>query len=565
MFGVVVGVLLGTLVASTYAWTDAPPAIAWVLGGAALALLQVWRGSTPLALGALLTAWLLGGVASNAVGSTWAALSWWPLTLVAFAAGRRSHTVVLVATAILLFRDVATPILLSQTFGSASMSGSVQYYLGFLALAAAPLWAALAVRPARSLPDRFMAAVAIVMAALAMWLALTSGSRAVFLGLGAGTVAVTMQVARHVIASRSVVWRSALLAAASIVGLALVADVGLGRAFGVGQSPVVVAIEGRVTATAQEVQDETRSLGGVRLPLWRQALMAAVARPLGHGPGSYEHVNHAYQNEPLLWSGSPHSVWALAAVETGVSGLVALLALVLGALYRAWRRGSATMPALLGATAVMSLDVFSSMPVHSLIWWALIGAAWGPDEKPAPRWGVWTGRVVVIAVLVVAVTAAFRLASPCDAGCDPIARYGGHPDLVGLPLPVIGTDPTDPRWAEWRALYPYAFWLAYSETQARLTVDPEAELDLLRAYPFQSAQRYADVADAVADPAIGRDVAACGLVRFFDGRPIHRDWRSSPAELDAQRAALEERAQGVPAEEGACVRAAIPAVAIGLQ
>ena len=204
------------------------------------------------------------------------------------------------------------------------------------------------------------------------------------------------------------------------------------------------------------------------------------------------------------------------------------------------------------------------MPLQSLLWWSVIGAAWGPMELQPITLRL-AGRLGKAVVLVIAMWATVRLASACGDGCDPIVRYGGHPRFVGAPTQVIGADADDPRWTAWRRAYPLAFWLRSAEVRVRAVEDPRALVGLLRAYPFQSAQTYIEASDAFGVDPMVQDIASCGLIRFFDGRPIRRDWRSSPAELDDQRRELQARAGFENGDEEACQRAGIPDVALGRQ
>ncbi len=286
--------------------------------------------------------------------------------------------------------------------------------------------------------------------------------------------------------------------------------------------------------------------------------------PSGHGPGSYGHVSHAYQTVPMLWSGSPHSVWALAAVETGVPGLLALIALAGVAFISAMRRRSALAAALVAGSVVMSLDVFSSMPIQSLLWWGVIGAAYGPPSRVRPEVGV-PLFLVFVAVVVAAIVASARLSLPCDENCEPIERYGGHPEYLSPPVLAVDASLADARWSLWKEKYPLAFWLASAHASSRAPTNPGAMLEVLRDYPFQSAQRFIDVSDSVSDASLARDIASCGLARFFDGRRIYRDWRSSGAELTNQERALALRGGTDEGEEAACARAGIPSVPVGVR
>jgi hypothetical protein len=557
------GALLGWG-SQSWSWTDTPAPASWVIVSLLVVIALLPRVAVPVPLLIYVSVAALGLVGTLAVGSSLAAATWWPIVVLAFMFGRSSPAFVLGLVAAVLLRDAATLVILEVTPSRFTMSGSVQYFLGFIGAVGAPMW--LAVSLARGAPPwrRSLSVLALVMVALSTWAVLASGSRAALLGLVAAIAAGVLYLAWSS-PRRPVPWRRVAISMAVVVLLVPVIDVGLGRVVGNGGSTIVSALSRRTASTIREIETTVGATSSTtRIAFWSQALMAARERPLGHGLGSYGHVNHAYQNEPMLWNASPHSVWALAGVETGVLGTLALLALVIGGLLVAARRRSPAMPALLAGTAVMSLDIFSSMPLQGLLWWAVIGAAYGPGiGTQGPR--RWLVSTALVGVLSVSVVLAVRFASPCDAGCKPLEYFAGHPRFVGTPTQLLGDDPTDPRWDVWGEYYPLAYWLAHARATAELTRDPTAMLSVLRMYPFQSPERYIDVADAFGGDPMARDVASCGLVRFFDGRTIWRDWRSSGAELTAYRMALVERAGASDGEEAACQRAGIPPVAIGLR
>jgi hypothetical protein len=350
------------------------------------------------------------------------------------------------------------------------------------------------------------------------------------------------------------------MAGATVAVLVVGLDYVFGLTFGTGGT-IAPVVTGRIEATVVALNEDGPNSGNTRLALWRQAAMAVGARPLGHGPGSYAHVILAYQDAPMLWSASPHNMWALAAVETGIPGLALLLALTAVAARSAWRRSPAAFSALVAATVVMALDVFGSMPIAATAWWAVVGTALSAERSPV-QWARLSGTVGLVVVIAIALLLANRLAGPCVDSCEPIVRYGGLPRLVGYPV-IIGDDPMDSRWALWSDRYPTASWLRFA--RAGISNEPEALLNILRAYPYHSAETYIDVADAYAPDTKAMHIAACGLVRFFDGRPIWRDWRSSADELDGLRQALMLRAGTTPATESACVAAGIPVNPIGLK
>ena len=587
----------------SHVWDGLPAGpMATILGVvmSGIALLLGARVPWPFALW-LFVASSLSLAGSYAVGSSWAFMTWMPLVTASLLLGRLSKAFTIGALGYVILRDATTLVVLDQVFAAGGFSGSVQYHVGFAAAALTPLLLGVVGtrrRIALTSPRAWAAAAVVAIAlGLAFWATLASGSRSAIVAAVLGLLFVFGVAASRTHARANL--RMAILLV--LVGGMLIVpiDAAMTRAFGSGDPLAVRTLLDGIRDSVSELRRyvPTRSAiesndGGAaapsepdsagwtvrpgslatRLALWRQAGTMLIAVPIGHGPASYAHVNHAYQREPLLWSGSPHSIWALGGVETGALGLAALALLVTNGLRRAASRGSVTAGALVAATIVMSFDVFASMPAASLLWWAVVGSAWGASERHRRSSGVIAARNiastgVVIAVLAVGPWLSLRLAKTCDQSCDPVALFGGNPRLVGSPVAILSEDPSGGTWRDWRAKYPLAFWLAEARaiTEGRATSQGEDAVTLLRDYPFQSAERYLTAATAAEDPAVARALAGCGLERFFDGRAIWRDWRSSTETLANVERGLEELA-GDPLRLGdACSNAHLPSSPIGLR
>ncbi len=547
-----------------YPFGDTPAPLEYTLIASVAVLAFAIVGPSPrvaLPLSLLLLVWATPTLYSLAPGSSWAMLTWFPVILAVTLLSALSPAFLLAVTGLTLFEYAGTLVILKHALTGAQGSGSVPYFLGFVGAVAAPLWlgAAHTLR-LRRLLSWAATALACVLAATGTWMTLASGSRAAVLGLaasaGVSIVVVLVRKRRRPGGMR----RTLILISLSIL-LVPVLDYGLTSFYAPGAiSTMIPVLAKRTQATQSELEG---SLGGgsfrTRIEFWKQAWTALKARPLGHGIGSYTHVNHAYQQKPMLWSGSPHNFVALTAVETGIPGLLALFAVVAIAAYRTFRWSPSLLGALTASAIILSLDIFSSQPIQYLLWWAVLGAALAacPAQTP-PRLqlGALTMRITVTALLLLSSAAAARFAVPCQSGCEPIERYAGLPRMLGETLGEL-QDSADPRWTEWERLYPLAFWLqqARAETRAR-EGDLNGNIDLLRRFPYQSVDTYVRVASELTDRQQAGLVAACGLERFFSGEAIWRDQRSSIQHLDEARASLESLAADVNelGAKSACLR-----------
>ena len=547
-----------------YPFGDTPAPLEYTLIASVAVLALVFVRPSPrvaLPLSLLLLIWATPVLYSLAPGSSWAMLTWFPLILAAALLSALSPAFLLTVTGLTLFEYAGTLVILKHVLTASQGSGSVPYFLGFVGAVAAPLWlgAAHTIRLTRLL-SWVATALACVLAAAGAWMALASGSRASVLGLAVGAgvsiVVVLVRTRRRPGGMR----RTLLLISLSIL-LVPVLDYGLTSFYAPGEvSTMIPVLAQRSQATTSELEGSLeRGSFRTRIEFWKQAWTALKARPLGHGIGSYTHVNHAYQQKPMLWSGSPHNFVALTAVETGILGLLALFAVVAIAAYRTFRWSPSLLGALTASAIILSLDIFSSQPIQYLLWWAVLGAALAAcpvQTPPRLQFGTLTTCVAVTALLLLSSAAAARFAVPCQSGCEPIERYAGLPRMLRETLGEL-QDSADPRWTEWERLYPLAFWLqqARAETRAR-EGDLNGYIDLLRRFPYQSVDTYVRVASELTDRQQAGLVAACGLERFFSGEAIWRDQRSSSEHLDVARTSLESLAPEVGAidAKAPCVR-----------
>lgn len=168
----------------------------------------------------------------------------------------------------------------------------------------------------------------VVLALLAVGLVATL-SRQAWLGAFVGLVMLTRERGRI----RSIV---TVVCLALVVALLPVPD-GSGRTFG---DYLLSSGDTQTKSTAQ------------RIGLWRQAIDATQKRPvLGVGPGLVSTLNPDTNNKVFY----AHNVVLDAAVETGIPGAIAFVALVLGGLALAWRNGSRIALGLIAAYAVANM------------------------------------------------------------------------------------------------------------------------------------------------------------------------------------------------------------------
>ncbi len=567
VFGVVLGAVLG-LAAVRTSWGDIPALLGWTTAAAGvIAVVLLRRSPPPWPLALIGVSASAAVAASQALGASLAAATWFPVSAGLVLIGIVFPTALLGFVSALLFRDAGTLVVLSLFQGTAVYSGSTQYFLAFVGAVAAPLWFALNLRRFDGRFARAFAASGLVVSALAVWVVLVSGSRAALLALSvAALIGLGIVAVRRIAARTGLVPILGRLAVVAVLVGAI--DFGLGAWFGDGGSTIARVLAPRVQSTVAEVERIERGPFGMRLALWREALTMVANRPQGHGPGSYGSINHAYQSEPMLWSGSPHSVWATTAIESGVLGLAALALLVGLGVWRSARRGRPEALALISAAVVMSLDIFDHMPFQATLWWLAIGAAWH-DPSPPERRSRWdlASRVAIGAVVVLGLASAARLALPCEDGCDPIERYAGHLRLVSAAgVDVTEGDPVAFEDSRLARFYPLSYRHRYL-VAARTTRDDEAiAASLLPDFPFHSAPAYLYAAERELDVERRADIAACGLEVFYGSRMVWRPTqRLSTAEFVTIGDALRGYAEDVAPSERACERAGIILVPLALR
>ncbi len=290
---------LATLWKQPFHFFNEPPEWCKAWGVGALVLLALLNQTPPLIAWAWWGWGLLSILWSLAPGHALVASLWEVWVLVALAAGRW-RAGVLVLLGFLLLDGLYTALALWQAGLVSYVSGSHHYLLGDLALGALPLFLAQA---GRGGPYPL---AAFLLAALALYAALISGARAVYLPLLLLLPLAFLKLAREGLGP----WRTLLLFLGLGAGVAFLEALVPGNA-------VLNALSFKAAITQQEVQSpgvgqggggvEARQIGNVeaRLLMWRLSLRLALDHPLGTGNGSYSQVFEAYMDYPGLqgvWS-----------------------------------------------------------------------------------------------------------------------------------------------------------------------------------------------------------------------------------------------------------------------
>ena len=255
--------------------------------------------------------------------------------------------------------------------------------------------------------------------------ALDSAARAVLIGtlVVAAAGAVLALIERQVELGPGLTRAARRLSAAALVALALAVG-GLGVAHA-GQaadyasarwsdfsSNSQVAPDTNPTRLAQRTSDK-------RYDYWRVAVAAFRAAPVGGlGAGGFEHEYTKERRYPKP-SRSPHSVWVRALAETGVIGvilIVALVAALAAGLVRAYRRldtaarwvvaaAAGTGAYFAGHATVDWLELFPALAGPAIVLPFVAMRLGTADPRPAARWWrlPWPAVVAGVVVPVVAI------------------------------------------------------------------------------------------------------------------------------------------------------------------
>lgn len=411
--------------------------------------------------------------------------------------------------------------LLLDVFGlTQHFSGSIHYVAGAQGLLFLPVCLYLAIKS----NYRLSRLLYLLGAGLALFLALNSGARAVYLPL--------------LLIGPFLLWR--VLRASSDKPLILQAvmvplAVALAVSAMVHRSPmpptlVVRALPATVSALREppapttdadgtpQVEDGLRS----RVKMWEQAIHIGLERPLGTGAGTFREIVHAFQLYPSIGFSSAHNVFLEVFATGGLLRVVILLALLIPALWFGWL-GDGWGYAL-GAAAIwmtLSFDVTAQMPAVMAMAFASLGPLYSRMEAKAPRRRALVGSTTLTAALV-SIAAVVWWYAPCEGSRCLVERHLGFRPYVRAGLPavepaerqelmrrVVDLNP-DSLWA-WQASFE-----ASTELEERLAFAEEIASRFPNASPTVFLQ-WAELALAADRPDLAGRIVRTGLEHFPAG------------------------------------------------
>ncbi|HKI58555.1 MAG TPA: O-antigen ligase family protein [Trueperaceae bacterium] len=510
-------------------WTPVP---LWVVGMALVATLLMLR-RVPLLVAAL---WGLGMASyawSLTPGDTLLA-ALWGLVTVALAAAGRTSGVLLLALAFVELRGLESALALNQFGLESYRSGSVHYLLGAKSLVVlAPALVGF-VRSRRA----WLTAALWALATVAVYGALMSGSRGVYLPLVVILLVVTVRLLRKR-EGRVRVVVGLLLAAVCVVAADRVLP----------GHPVAEALFHKASLHMQESAVSQAGSFTQRLRFWDQGLAMARAHPLGVGLGGFRGTIHAFQRFPMVWSSSPHDVFVETVSTVGWPGLGILLLLLASAFWRAWR--SPRWPwalALFGIWFHLAVDVTADYPSILAVAFAAVGACLGSaggggDSGPtaAPGWNrprAWLAGLVVVAGSALAVW----WFVPCSGPMCAVTRWRGVEYRAVSAARQIPSEERPAYFARLEKLYPVSLWVLEVERAYAPTLDARLALTrrIAERYPLQSwrnYQQWAELSLQAGDRAQALEAVDRGLKLFGPDSARYPEARADPA---GYRAWLEE-------------------------
>jgi O-antigen ligase len=476
-----------------YLWRQAfhlfhePPLLVAGLGVGLLALFTLLGHGPPWTAWAWWGFGLLTLLWSLAPGHTLVAALWEAWLLLALAAGRWRMGV-LVLLSLLLLEGLYTALALWQTGLVTYVSGSHHYLLGALALGGLPLFLARVARREAYPLASFLLAV------LALYAALISGARAVYLPLALLLPLLALRLAQEGLGLP----RALLLLLALGGGVALLEALVPGNA-------VLHALAFKAHLTRAEAQGpsgpeegEAPSVGNMeaRLLMWRLALRLALDHPLGTGNGGYSQVFEAYMDYPGLagvWSRSPHNYLLETLATGGFPRLALLLCLLWPAVRAFWGRDWPWALAAFGLLTPTLFDVSGHYPGYLAVAFLPLGAL-GPS--PAPRWLGLGGSLLALALFL-------SWYGPCQ-GAACLERRQYFPAHVARALAQAAPEERTRLLQEAQRRYPLSPWPLV--LALRQEPDPKTRLEVARelAQRFPYAREGFYLAWAEAALALGR-------------------------------------------------------------
>lgn len=206
----------------------------------------------------------------------------------------------------------------------------------------------------------------------------------------------------------------------------------------------LVKLSGSVKERVVSADPNAAPLDG-RVPIFQDTLRLIRDQPLtGVGLGNYRYVFPMYR-ERAIWEAPvshPESDWLMLAAETGIPGVLALLAGIGFLIHRIWpMRSHPYWPlrwALICAVLAAACHGFVDVPAHrvALGWWMLILAGigfQGTPREPLAASRVQHGLFIVAGLGAIALgTFLFRAQWLGGPSSPPLAAYEAEVEIIGL-------------------------------------------------------------------------------------------------------------------------------------
>ena len=379
-----------------------------------------------------------------------------------------------------------------------------------------------------------------ILLAGALYLALLSGARAVYLPLTIITFLMVWRLWREGFAP----WRIGL-ALDAVVAAVMAIDATLPF------SPVQNALGLKASLTKQVQDVAAEGSIGSRLQMWGQTLNIALQHPLGTGNGSFRDTLAAFLQYPGILFSNAHNYYLETAATGGWLRLLLLLAILGWLLWQGW--SSSAWPWALGAAglwATLAFDVTGMYPAVMMLAFASLGAL--QNQAKAPLATSFSNKridwAIPVAGLVLAAGLAFWWYWPCEQNCA-ISRYLGFRSAVLTELEQVSVSKREELLRDAARLNPKSLWVY--RTQLEYTQTPQEKIKLLQhiveVFPLANPTYYLQLAELAVQlnrPKEAIQVLELGLSRFpinFTGyqsgnffgmlTPSYESWRTRAPEL----------------------------------
>jgi len=379
-----------------------------------------------------------------------------------------------------------------------------------------------------------------ILLAGALYLALLSGARAVYLPLTIITFLMVWRLWREGFAP----WRIGL-ALDAVVAAVMAIDATLPF------SPVQNALGLKASLTKQVQDVAAEGSVGSRLQMWGQTLNIALQHPLGTGNGSFRDTLAAFLQYPGILFSNAHNYYLKTAATGGWLRLLLLLAILGWLLWQGW--SSSAWPWALGAAglwATLAFDVTGMYPAVMMLAFASLGAL--QNQAKAPLATSFSNKridwAIPVAGLVLAAGLAFWWYWPCEQNCA-ISRYLGFRSAVLTELEQVSVSKREELLRDAARLNPKSLWVY--RTQLEYTQTPQEKIKLLQhiveVFPLANPTYYLQLAELAVQlnrPKEAIQVLELGLSRFpinFTGyqsgnffgmlTPSYESWRARAPEL----------------------------------